>query len=251
MTDLLDHGYVEKVETWGSEERIVESARMSTDGAFRGWGPTKACAICGKAIPSEEHACACSPLHNLIVEGIPGDEKLLAYLYYHGHLTPFEMAGATFEVQAPIFVFRQWHRHRTFSYNELSARYTEMPDLFYVPETFKAQGQISKQLGQGTCADQEKISNLYKLAIRSSRLAYDSLISMGLSREQARGVLPVAQYSRMRVSGNLRNWLSFLSLRTDPHAQEEIRVYADVIRDELAKTFPRTLRMWEEKNRGL
>src|SRR5690606_14996334 len=93
------------IEPWGSDQRIIESARMSTDGAFRGWGT-----------PDE-----------------PGDEKLLKFLYENDHSTPFEMAGLTIEVQAPIFVFREWHRHRTQSYNELSARHTPLPDLYYMP----------------------------------------------------------------------------------------------------------------------
>ena len=83
-TPVLDHGYVELIETWGSDERIIEAARMSTNKGFQGWGPKG--------------------------DGSPGDEKLLKYLYTHKHMTPFEMAGMTIEVQAPIFVFREWHR---------------------------------------------------------------------------------------------------------------------------------------------
>lgn len=89
--DLFDHGYVKEIEHWGSDERIVEAARMSTNKGFQGWDT---------------------------------DAKLLRYLYEHKHFSPFEMAGMVVEVQAPIFVFREWHRHRTQSYNELSARYT-------------------------------------------------------------------------------------------------------------------------------
>src|ERR1041385_5991189 len=100
---VLDHGYIQLIETWGSDERIVEAARISTNKGFLGWGTTEA----------------------------PGDEKLLRYLYEHKHATPFEMAGMIVEVQAPIFVFREWHRHRTQSYNELSARYTLLPDTNY------------------------------------------------------------------------------------------------------------------------
>src|SRR3990167_8524449 len=100
MAQVLDHGYVELIEVWGSEERIIESARMSTNRGFNGWDK---------------------------------DEKLLRYLYENKHLTPFEQCGLTLEVQAPIFVVREWMRHRTQSYNELSGRYSEMPHLFYIP----------------------------------------------------------------------------------------------------------------------
>src|SRR3954465_12760186 len=102
---VLDSGYVNFVEAWGSDERIVEAARMSTAKGFQGWGTSEA----------------------------PGDEKLLRFLWEHKHATPFEMAGMVIEVQHAFFVFREWHRHRTQSFNELSARYTALPDLFYVP----------------------------------------------------------------------------------------------------------------------
>src|SRR6185503_21212421 len=116
---VLDHGYVKLIETWGSDERIIEAARMSTNKGFLGWG----------------------------TEEKPGDEKLLKYLYEHKHHTPFEMAGMIIEVQAPIFVFREWHRHRTQSYNELSARYTPLPDVNYVPslERISTMDQKNKQ----------------------------------------------------------------------------------------------------------
>ena len=92
---VLDHGFVTLIESWGSDERIIEAARMSTQKGFEGWGPKE--------------------------DGSAGDEKLLGYLYRNNHATPFEMGGAVIEVQAPIFIFREWHRHRTQSYNEMSA----------------------------------------------------------------------------------------------------------------------------------
>src|SRR5258705_7564091 len=114
---VLDHGYVQLVEHWGSDERIIEAARMSTSKGFEGWEK---------------------------------DAKLLKYLWAHKHLTPFEMAGASFEVQAPIFVFREWHRHRTQSYNEMSARYAPLPDLNYVPTVARLMqggGHLTRKAG--------------------------------------------------------------------------------------------------------
>ena len=106
--EVLDHGYVQFVEAWGTgheqegvadyEVGIIEAARQSTQGDFRGWGD---------------------------------DRKLLKYLHDNKHATPFEFAAMVIEVQAPIFVFREWHRHRTQSYNEMSARYAPLPDLYY------------------------------------------------------------------------------------------------------------------------
>ena len=116
---VLDHGYIEAIEHWGSDERIVEAARMSTGKGFQGWGPRHA-DNCPAVLRNVERGdteiapedCRCS-------HDIPGDEKLLAFLYNNRHATPFEMAGLVIEVQAPIMVFREWHRHRTQSYNEM------------------------------------------------------------------------------------------------------------------------------------
>jgi len=212
---VLDFGYVRLIESWGSDERIVEAARMSTSGGFRGWDT---------------------------------DSKLLRYLWEHKHLSPFEMAGLTIEVQAPIFVFREWHRHRTQSYNELSARYTELPDIFYIPsiERLMAGGQskVNKQ-GSGEGLSRENANEAIIWigeASRQARCKYDLLLSRGVSRELARLVIPVNQYSRMRASANLRNWLAFLSLRQGEGAQWEIRQYANFVNSIVKELFPRT---WE------
>lgn len=106
--EILDHGFIELIETWGSEERIIEAARMSTNKGFQGWGPihNRECELESELNgPGECVRFGCEPK--------PGDEKLLSYLWKNGHFTPFEMAGAVIVVQAPIFVFREWHRHRT------------------------------------------------------------------------------------------------------------------------------------------
>src|SRR6187402_3611924 len=105
---ILDHGYIFEVEHWGSEERIIEAARMSTDKGFMGWGPTP-CPDChGGAIGTNESGVNCNTCKGR--GSIQGDEKLLKYLYDHKHATPFEFAGLVIEVQAPIMVFREWHR---------------------------------------------------------------------------------------------------------------------------------------------
>ena len=223
---LLDHGSLDLVEAWGSDERIIESARMSTDKGFKGWGTPE----------------------------VPGDEKLLRYLWKNGHHTPFEMAGATFEVQAPIFVFRQWHRHRTQSYNELSARYTELPDLFYIPSRERIlagkQSTTNKQGSEAgfSEAETDRIKDYFHDAALDTHNAYTDLLHRGVSKELARAVLPVSVYSKMRASANLRNWLHFVSLRTDPHAQYEIRVYAEAIESCLREKFPHAMEVYREKD---
>lgn len=224
---VLDHGYLWLVESWGADEQIIEAARMSTDGGFRGWGTPDA----------------------------PGDEKLLSYLWRHGHHSPFEMAGITVEVQAPLMVFREWHRHRTFSYNELSGRYTEMPERFYIPsaERLALGGQsTSNKQGSGTPLDDEVVERATRVLHTSSLSAwtsYQALLMQGVSRELARLVLPLNTYSKMRASGNLRNWLHFLSLRQDAAAQWEIRQYANALHELLSELYPRTLALYDLTNR--
>lgn len=106
---VLNEGYVQLIETWGSDERIIESARQSTTGAFKGWG--KECECCFGHQLCEYPGGEWGPCSECKGKGIiEGDEKLLRYLYENKHMSPFEMAGAIFEVQAPIFVFREWHR---------------------------------------------------------------------------------------------------------------------------------------------
>lgn len=248
--ELLDHGYLKVVETWGSDERIIESARMSTDKGFQGWGPRANCVRCGAHYTSENlntsNSCKDGKQHDF-----QGDEKLLRYLYTNKHMTPFEMAGAIIEVQAPIFVFREWHRHRTQSYNELSARYTELPDLFYIPSLARLSGggaSVSNKQGSGGQLDSltaERAQSEIRAASADARDAYRTLLDRGVARELARLVIPVNQYSRMRASANLRNWLGFLELRMAPGAQWEIREYANALHTELKAIFPRTLSLFD------
>lgn len=232
MTDhisLLDHGYIKLVEHWGSDERIIEAARMSTDKGFKGWGSPDA----------------------------PGDEKLLRYLYENKHATPFEMAGLTIEVQAPIFVFRQWHRHRTQSYNEMSARYTPLPSVDYMPTVERCiviEGS-NKQAGKTTARTPTHVEALawLEMLARSyacAEIAYQYGLEIGIQKELARVCLPVARYSRMRASANLRNWIAFMTLRWHSHAQHEIKVYADALGQYIQQAFPRTWELFAEHHDG-
>lgn len=242
---VLDHGYIRLIESWGSDERIIEAARMSTNKGFQGWGPK--CKNCEMVFsngqtPENDPYCTDSTSHEITA----GDEKLLAYLYNHKHATPFEMAGLIIEVQAPIFVFREWHRHRTQSYNEMSARYTPLPDLNYLPseERLLQDGGKNKQAtSTGAILDSDGADRFRACLIRSydeSQRLYTDALQRGVPKELARLVLPVARYSKMRASANLRNWLAFLTLRMDKSAQFEIRQYANVIGSLISQLFPRT-----------
>lgn len=223
--DILDHGYLKVIETWGSDQRIIEAARMSVQGGFKGWGTPEA----------------------------PGDEKLLAFLYRNNHSTPFEMAGAIIEAQAPIVVFREWHRHRTQAFSEASARYSPLPDTNYIPTLARTlQTQAGNKQAQGTGAvltDKAAIEWLSHLdeAYRFAEEVYQEGLSLGVPKELARLCVPVGRYSKMRASANLRNWLGFLTLREAPNAQEEIRLYANAMHDALTETFPRTMALFSER----
>lgn len=225
--EVLDHGYVEYIEAWGMgregvtdfEVGIIEAARQSTQGSFRGWGD---------------------------------DHKLLKYLHDNGHATPFEFAGLVIEVQAPIFVFREWHRHRTQSYNEMSARYAPLPDINYVPTVGRMMVDGGKNKQAGAVADArdltDGIAGLFRKQwanfYETAEALYQDALANGVPKELARIVLPVGRYSRMRASANLRNWLSFLTLRMAPNAQWEIRQYAEAVGKIIEYAFPETWRLF-------
>lgn len=215
---VLDSGYVGFIEAWGSDERVIEAARMSTGKGFMGWDT---------------------------------DQKLLAYLYNNRHATPFEMAGLVIEVKAPIFVFREWHRHRTQSYNEMSARYIPLPDENYTPSVDRCVPPLlptGNQQADGMAGNQPtraeisrwlfELNNVYARA----QEVYIAGLDIGIPKELARLPVPVSRYSRMRASANLRNWLAFLTLRMAPNAQLEIRQYANAVATIIENQFPRT---WE------
>jgi thymidylate synthase (FAD) len=181
------------------------------------------------------------------------DQKLINYLWKNHHTTPFEAVTFTFEIKAPIFVLRQWHRHRTWSYNELSARYRELPEEFYVPkpEEIGVQSKDNKQAreflqGEGGYTAQHA-AELIEATCKKAFAAYSGLLDCGIPRELARSVLPVATYSHMFATVDLLNLLKFLTLRCDAHAQYEIRVYAEAMRELIRPVVPVCVGAWETK----
>lgn len=250
-TPVLDHGYVLVIESWGDDSRIVEAARMSTGGRFRGWGPQHGDDCPAAMIGAEDSDCECPN------GPTPGDERLLRYLYTHRHDTPFEFAGLVIEVGAPLFVAREWQRHRTQSYNEASARYAPLDFTHYepAPSRLLAQDDGNRQAGRAAGAPEmtADAADACTLVIRDAYIqaesAYRALLAAGVPKEIARVVLPMGRYTRFRASANLRNWLAFLSLRLDSAAQWEIRQYAEAVATILRERFPRTMELFDERGR--
>ncbi|MAG37994.1 thymidylate synthase (FAD) [Candidatus Pacearchaeota archaeon] len=173
---------------------------------------------------------------------------LINYLMENRHTSPFEGVVLKFHIKMPIFVERQMSRHRTSSQNQLSARYSVLPNDFYIPNPDRCQGQ-DVDMKQGSCghlSNNEKISKSINEESNTSYKKYEELLEMGLSRELARTVLSVNIYTEAYWMMNLHNLLHFINLRVSPHAQYEIREYAEKMRETVKRIAPITLNSWEK-----
>jgi len=167
------------------------------------------------------------------------DLKLMNYLAENLHLSPFEHQSATFKIVTPLCVARQWMRHRTQSYNEVSMRYSKDPvGKFYYPQIFRKQAATNKQSSFGDVENQEECNKILHKAYENSLNAYKKLMEMGVCREQARLVVPVGNYTQFYATANLRNWYAFYKLRFASDAQWEIRTYAKAIGQILGQIWP-------------
>lgn len=209
--NVLDKGFVQLVDYMGDDKSAVKAARVSYGGETS----------------TEEK-----------------DKKLINYLLKHGHFSPFEHISFTFHVKAPIFVVRQWFRHRIgMSPNEISRRYTsKQADEFYLPDHIRIQDTKNKQ-GSFKTTDKEltekainKINKIYD----ETYSVYQELLDMGVAREMARIVLPVGQYTEFYLTTNARALMHFLNLRADSHAQWEIQEYAKAMANISEKICPWT-----------
>jgi thymidylate synthase (FAD) len=207
---VLDRGFVRLIDHMGSDLSVVNAARVSF----------------GKRKETFDEA----------------DHKLVDYLAGHDHTSPFRHTALTFHVKAPIFVFRQWMKHRIASeFNEISGRYVEFPENeFFVPETFRRQAKVNKQGSEGEVAGVEgaQARELFLGACRNALAQYKALIALGVCREQARCVLPVGLYSEVYWTVSLQAAAHFIRLRSDSHAQWEIQQYAHAVREIVEGVFP-------------
>jgi thymidylate synthase (FAD) len=211
---VLDKGFVRLIDHMGSDLSVVNAARVSF----------------GKRKTTFEDA----------------DAKLLAYLAEHEHTSPFRHTALTLHVKAPIFVFRQWMKHRIASeFNEISGRYVEFPeDEFFVPELFRRQAKVNKQGSEGTIAEADYVRarESYLQSCRGAVAHYKELLALGVCREQARCVLPLALYSEVYWTVSLQAVAHFIRLRSDSHAQWEIQQYAAAVRTLVEPLYPVGLR---------
>lgn len=191
---LLDHGFIRLVDFMGGDLAVVQAARVSFGQGSK--GPEK-------------------------------DRKLVHFLLKNGHETPFEMSVFKFHVRAPIFVARQWFRHRWSSFNEVSGRYTELRYEFYVPERVRRQQAKNYEFEESFDeAENARLRETLAAHYETSYRLYEELLARGVAKEEARIVLPVGLYTEFYWTVNARALMNFLRLRAEAHAQYEIRVYA-------------------------
>lgn len=221
--EVLDHGFVRVVDYMGNDSSVVQAARVSY-----GAGTRK----------------------------VNADKGLINYLMAHRHTTPFEMCEIKFHIKLPIFIARQWIRHRTASVNEYSARYSIMEDEFYIPkgENLAAQSKINHQgRDEARVLNAKEQKEVLKILKEDAANAYSNYLGMinqdeagnvadegreGLARELARMNLPLNCYTQWYWKIDLHNLFHFLHLRADSHAQYEIRVYAEIMLDLVKKWVP-------------
>jgi thymidylate synthase (FAD) len=230
---VLDHGFVRVVDYMGDDTSIVQSARVSY-----GKGTKK----------------------------VSTDNGLIKYLMRHRHSTPFEMCEIKYHVKLPIFVARQWIRHRTANVNEYSARYSILDKEFYLPDKENLAAQsINNRQGRGDLIDGEQANDILKILKEDAEKNYNDYETIlnerhdgtivneskkGLARELARMNLTLNTYTQWYWKTDLLNLLNFLSLRADDHAQYEIRAYADVMIDCLKKWVPITYKAFMDYRVG-
>ncbi len=173
------------------------------------------------------------------------DKALIKFLLEHEHTSPFEHNQLSFRVKTPIFVARQWMRHRMNSYNEISYRYAEAPLEFYIPSNWRYQDKHNHQSSSGLFNDDELLAQ-YKQSLDLAAVTYKTLLEEGVCRELARGVLPVCTYTQFIFTCNLHSLMHFLRLRLSHGAQWEIQQYAKGMLTLAEPHFPVALGEWKQ-----
>lgn len=216
-TELLDKGFVELLDVMGDDMSVVNSARVSYLSESKG----------------EEK-----------------DKRLINFLMRNRHTSPFEQVEFQWRVKCPLFVARQWMRHRTWSYNEVSRRYTSENIEFYYPDDLRTEDdnniQSSKYVPK--LFEHETPIKRIRQACKQQLYLYNNLLEIGVAKEQARMILPQSLYTIFYAKVDLHNLLHFIGLRSDEHAQWEIQQYSNAMLNIIEEYVPWTVEAWKEHN---
>lgn len=215
-TDILDKGFVELLNVMGDDMTVVNAARVSYLSESKG----------------EEK-----------------DKGLINFLMRNRHTSPFEMVEFQWRVKCPLFVARQWHRHRTWSYNEVSRRYTSENIEFYYPFEWRTESKENKQASKGIIIKQGELFECYDelyAVVHTAMTVYNRMLERGVAKEQARMILPQNLYTMFYAKVDLHNLLHFIGLRSDEHAQWEIQQYSNAMLNIIEDYVPWTVEAWRK-----
>ena len=223
--DVLDKGYIEVVDTLGDDLTPVNAARVSFDGFSETFTDK--------------------------------DRKLSKFLIKHKHHSPFRHQHVMFINKAPEFVMRQWYKHvvgiettsshvtKDHAWNEISGRYVPY-DEFYEPTEFRKQSEDNKQASDGLIEEQKQAYQMWKTTQQSTIHTYEKLLDMGMSKEQARSILPLTVYTKVWWTASFQSIMNFIELRDEKTSQVEIQEYAKALKNIMLETFPETTKLWSE-----
>jgi len=224
---VLNKGFVEVIDSLGSDLTVVNSARVSF----------------GKRKETYDKS----------------DRALVRYLAKHKHFSPFRHMVVQFHLKAPEFVMRQWYKHvvgiettssyptKDHAWNEISGRYTPVSD-YYIPEIWRKQSQDNKQASEGELdkLQQKRMSHLYERYLFEVERVYDTMVDAGMAKEQARVVLPLSQYTEVYWTASFQAIMNFIELRDETTAQWEIQQYAKCLKEMMYDIYPETIKIWSE-----
>ena len=224
---VLNKGFVEVIDSLGSDLTVVNSARVSF----------------GKRKETYDKS----------------DRALVRYLAKHKHFSPFRHMVVQFHLKAPEFVMRQWYKHvvgiettssyptKDHAWNEISGRYTPVSD-YYIPEIWRKQSQDNKQASEGELdkLQQKRMSHLYERYLFEVERVYETMVDAGMAKEQARVVLPLSQYTEVYWTASFQAIMNFIELRDETTAQWEIQEYAKCLKEMMYDIYPETIKIWSE-----
>jgi len=224
---VLNKGFVEVIDSLGSDLTVVNSARVSF----------------GKRKETYDKS----------------DRALVRYLAKHKHFSPFRHMVVQFHLKAPEFVMRQWYKHvvgiettssyptKDHAWNEISGRYTPVSD-YYIPEIWRKQSEDNKQASEGELdkLQQKRMSHLYERYLFEVERVYETMVDAGMAKEQARVVLPLSQYTEVYWTASFQAIMNFIELRDETTAQWEIQQYAKCLKEMMYDIYPETIKIWSE-----